>query len=213
MKKVLIALMFLPLIICGCGNHDYVKENMSEITDLYFVGDKDGDYASISVGKREEPYVKDGYSQNKCDFALLCLNISTQYENMRLSAVIKINEEKHNILLEMVGGTYMFDLERKLNAEDKLSLSYGDKTIEFTNKGKEFGIDQEKALEIGKEQLKSQIKGYSKGRFEAECYLRVLGKETKEFNELFWCFTLVGRDEKVYNCIFSVSDGTIIALS
>ena len=213
MKKVFVMLLFLPMILMGCGNRDNVRENMSEITDIYFVGECNGDYASISVGQREEPYIKDGYSQKKCDFALVCLNVSTQYENMRMSAVIKINEEKHNILLEMVGGSYMFDLERTLKSEDKISLIYGERTIDFVNKSGEFAIDQEKALEIGKQELKKQLDHYTKRSFEAECYLRVLGKETPEFNELFWCFTVVGRDEKVYNCIFSVSDGTIIAIS
>ncbi len=212
MKKVIMLILILPLIMVGCAKQDNIKENMSEITDLYFVGEANGDYASISVGKREEPYIKDGISQKKCDFALVCLNLSNNiYENMRLSAVIKINEEKHNVLLELVGGSYMFDLERTLKSEDKILLSYGENTINFVNKGVEFGIDQEKALEIGQKELKTQIDHYTKRGFEA--YLRVLGKENPEFNELFWCFTLVGRDEKVYNCIFSVKDGTIITVS
>lgn len=194
-------------LLAGCGKGDVVKDNMSEITTIYFSGKTDTDSASISIGEREEPYTKDGKHEKTCAFSLICLKLGREYSNMKLPATISVNGEEKRINLELVSGTYMCDLEYKLKAEDEITLTYNETSMTFVNVSKDFAISSDKAIEIGREALKDKIEAYSKGSI--ECYLKILGEADNNDN-LFWCFTVLGEDGKSYNSIISVKDGNII---
>ena len=216
MKKTafILALMLLPLMFCGCGrdNLAIAKENMAEITTLYFSGRNDADYASICVGTREEPYIKDGNAQKSCDFSLISLTLGDEFQGMRLAAKLEINGKSENLLLEFIGGDYEFDLGRKLSADDEITLKYLDKEIVLQRI--RFGCDYEKALEIGVKTFEDQIRELTRGNeLSAECYLQILGKEGGAYNQVFWCFTLHTRAGKVYHCIINTQNGEVIGVN
>ena len=55
------------------------------------------------------------------------------------------------------------------------------------------------------------IERYTAGRvLRGECYLKVLGLKGDD-NNLFWCFTFVGNDNKSFNLIISTKDGSVLA--
>lgn len=207
MKKCLALTLFAltALLFVGCGKVG-VENFMSECTTIYFAGSNEDGHASISVGERENPYIKDGVHEKTCEYSLICLDIGGYY-NMRLSVQVNINGRDNKVELELVNGTYMCDLEYKLKADDKITIKYNDKEIELKNVSSEFAIDYVKAIEIGSETLKAELAAQKDG---FECYLRVLGDMNGE-NELFWCFTVLGRDGESKNCIIDVKDGSIIA--
>ncbi len=214
MKRVclLLLVLIMPLCFCGCQKSvmDLVKCSMSEVTEVFFLGKSENDVASISVGRRENPYIKDGVHQSECEFSLVSLSISEGFVNMRQSAVITINGKENLITLELVGKSYMYDLEYCLDKDDEVELSYGDKTIKLVRQ--DFEVDYENAIEIGVNHLEKEFSAYlNKNSLNGECYLKVLNEVGGDFNQLFWCFTLLGRDGKVYNVIISVHNGGIIS--
>lgn len=213
MKKICFALLSCLMLassalFVGCGKNGDIESVMSERTSIYFAGQAEGVKASISVGDRENPYIKDGRHESTCDYSLICVQLDN-FSTMKLAAVININGRDNRVDLELVSGTYMCDLEYKLDKDDKITLSFGDKTIELMNISKDFGVDGGKAIEIAKDCMADKLKLYKVGEF--ECYLRILGEADGQEGELFWCFTLLGTDGKSYSAIISMVDGNVIA--
>lgn len=218
MKKIYLGclLLILPLICFGCQKAEVnvVRDNMSEMTNLYFMGANNTDRASISVGFRENPYMLDGIHQNTCDFSLIILNLQSQRTENTLNATISVNGKNTAIVMDLhpISHAYMYDLGYQLKAEDSISLSYDGTVLQLYNASKDFKIDSEEALKIGSDTLQAHVKGYHTGNgFLAECYLSVLGEVSGEFKDLFWSFTIEGRDRKTYSCVISVEDGTVLA--
>lgn len=215
MKKfsLFVLLLMLPLCFAGCQKSDYdlACQNMSEVTEVYFLSTNLNIKGSICVGSRENPYIKDGKHQSTCDFSLISIAMPMGYTNMYLDATVVVNNKESKITLELVGNNYMYDLEYKLKAEDNISLRFLDKEITFAKQDFQVGKDQ--AIIIGVNELKTVFadKDYSDGKnLKAECYLRILDETGGEFEEAFWCFTLVGQNGTTHNVIISVVDGHII---
>lgn len=207
MKKLIpILLIFLIFPLSACKS-DYVTNNLSEVTHIFYVGQAGSDYASISVGAREEPYKKDGKSMSKVDFSLISLYVEGYYL-MRLDCTVSVNGVSQDVTLECIGGNYMYDLEYALSPDDEITISYLNRYMALENASKNFEISENRALEIAKEQLATQIKQY-KGK--SEFYLRVLGKEGDGLHTLFWAFTIVTTDKSTWSCVINVQNGQIIA--
>ena len=208
MKKfipILLIIFILPLSACGKG--DYMASNMSEVTHIFYVGQVGSDYASISVGQREEPYQKDGVSKPKVDFSLISLYVEGYYL-MRLDCIVTVNGVSQEVTLECVGGNYMYDLAYALSADDEITISYLNKSMTFENASKNFAVSEKRALEIAREQLSTELKEHQN---KAEFYLRVLGQEGEGLHTLFWAFTMVCTDKSTYNCVINAQTGQIIA--
>ncbi len=206
-------LLFAPLLLSGCGEDSArLEDNMAEETSIYFSAQADGHRASISVGERENPYIIDGYCQEKCDFSLIVVDFDSSLNDRVIDAKLVVNDKESNIVLDLnpISHSYMVDLGYKLDGEDQVKLICQNSEFTFSNIGKDFAISKDEALEIAKKELSDEIAAYSKGKtFEGECYLKVLG-ETGDFDKLFWCFTIEGRDGKTYNVIISVDDGSVV---
>lgn len=212
MKKLLLGLLILivPLIFTACGNanENLVKNNMSEITQNYFYGENDDFCLSLSVGKREEPYLLDGVSQNKVDFSLIIFKDKTNLLNKTLiEAQIIIDGKVEDVLLQFnpFSNSYMYDLGYKVDGE--IEFEFNEQKIKLDKIN--FDIDEQKAVEISCKTFENLIENYkNNGKLFAECYLKVLGDKQ---GGLYWCFTLVGRDNKSFNLILSTIDGKVVA--
>lgn len=217
MKKLIMCLMFLllPMMLIGCSQVKIgVEESMSEITHTYFAGRNGDDRASISVGKREEPYKIDGIHNKELDFSLITLSLAQPKEDNTLKATLTVNGKDSEILLDLhpVYHSYMVDIGYCLKDNDEVKLTFGNKVIVFSNISKDFAINYEKALEIAQNTLIDEISDRTNNDIlEGECYLQVLNEISPNFDDMFWCFTLVGKDKKVFRVIISVVDGSILA--
>lgn len=217
MKKLFFcfALLLLPLLFAGCNGQTLgVEESMSEITNVYFQGFNGNDRASISVGLREEPYILNGYHGQDCEFSLIVLSISDNMEENVLNATLTINGEESQVELEFnpLANAYMQDLGYNLQPDDQVSLTYGNKIINFSNVSQDFAVSSEEAIDIAKMKLIDEISDLTNnGNFEGECYLKVLGESGSDFRQLFWAFSIVSRDGQTYNVIISASDGSVLA--
>ena len=204
----------LALLMTGCGQsqYDMAISKMSEITYSYFYGKCDTFEISISSGEREEPYVYDGKSQEKCDFALVTAKINTNSEKINMT--FSINGEASSQILEynIMTGTYMVDLEQQLDADDQISVKYGNTQISVDCKSKEFAIGYQKAIEIGVNEFSEDMtKVTESGEFKAECYLKILDNISNNYDSSFWCFSIVDEKSQHLNCIIDTQTGNIVA--
>lgn len=217
MKKILATFMVIfacSLFLVGCTNERSIDQSISEITTIYFKGeDENGQaQASISVGEREEPYNIDGVHHKNVDFSLINIDFGQKISDEQLSGKIIVNsvESELTLYFNPLSNSYMGDLGYKLNDNDSVIIVIGQNEIVFENISKDFAVNYSKALEIGKENLKSEIVKMTKdGDFKGECYLKILSSNSN-MKELFWAFTLVGRDGESYNVVISVSDENIV---
>ena len=217
-KKVLLSVLLMLVCVCfvGCGKttYDRVEDNMSELTTVYYYGEGENYYASLSSGQREENYLLNGKSEKKVDFSLLSVKTSQNLSAKLIKVKVKIGEEETERELEINGlnGCYMVDLEKCVTGDETIEVTYNGETVALTNLSKDFAVDDKKALEIGVKELEEKILACKSGnKLNAECYLRVLDKKANNFSDVFWCFTVINVNNESYSVIISTVDGKVLA--
>lgn len=216
MKKSLLFLfiLILPVILVGCGSKIFdLSDYMSEITTSYYQGENENFNASISVGQREINYKVDGKHGPDCDFSLVEVKFSTLKEELGLDIEVIIDGQENDLFLEYVPlhNTFMGDLGFAIKSGSKVTIKIGDETLNLSQVSENFTVDYNKALDIAKLQLIDEISSYNiNGQFNAEGYLKLLNKEGESFNQLFWCFTLVGSDGLKFDVVIDANTGEVI---
>lgn len=207
MKKYLLCFVFIFTLIgfFGCQKNN-IKNNISEKTEIYFYARCGAGKGSISIGKREHPYIINGSHEKNVDFSLIILKFNKVFDK-EIEVEINVNEMTNKIILELnpLNSTYMTDLGYALNEDDKISISYQDYTFEFENIGKNFKVDGDMAIEIGLTHFNEIVSNLTdKNSFNGECYLKVMTRDDEE--KLYWLFTIVDREGNEYNLIINVMD-------
>lgn len=215
MKKILLSflLLSLPVLLLGCQNASKLEDNISEITKTYFIAETQGAKASISVGEREEDYVIDGKHTKNVDFSLIAIKFDELLPNNQITVNFTVNDVVSEVILDLnpANHYYMTDLGYPLDEEDNIVIYYNNFALNFKNQSKTFGVDFNQALSLAKEELDGKLDDfYNNKNFEGECYLKILTEQEGEDGNLFWVFTVVGRDGNKNNVVLSVDDGRII---
>ncbi len=211
---VLVTILGISLFGCGKSTLTLMQENASEWTKVYYLGECDEFYATISSGEREKDYLMNGRKAESVDFALLTLNFATSPQKSAINVDVNIDGTSSTQELELntLNNTYMLDLEKQLTGEESVSVSYGGKTLELVNMSKDFKIDDKKAMEIACKEMEKEItKKKSFNNLNAEIYLRVLDKKANNFDDLFWCLTILNVDNESFSIVISTVDGTVLA--
>lgn len=216
MKKKLFGLAFLPLcmLIGGCSPNkiEIARENLSEVTNTYFYNSCEEFSVAISSGNRENPYVYDGKSCAKVNFALVEVKMPSKKE--RESFVFSIDGDAFSVNLEynFMTDSFMVDLERELHENAAINMKYGNTQISVPCVSNEFQINCERALEIGMSELAEEFDNMMvQGKFQGECYLKILDNFSKNNDERFWCFSLVNTKGEHINCVIDVNNGEVVA--
>ncbi|MBP3431552.1 MAG: hypothetical protein J6K39_01680 [Clostridia bacterium] len=219
-RKVLLCLMLCVLSImlfaCGKTTEQRVEENMAERTRVYYFAECDDFYVTLSAGEREGEYLMNGKCEDRVKFALLSVRLAETSADDILSIDVKIDGEVEEKEMELNGlnGCYMLDLEREISGREVISVAFGDTNLTLQNLSKDFAVDSEKAIEIACGELGDRIlEGRSGNNLNAECYLRVLDKKANNFDDFFWCFTVVNTQNENYSVVISTVDGSILAKS
>lgn len=215
MKKFLLCflLLLLPILLLGCSKSVTLEDSISEITKIYFTANTVGAKGNISVGQREENYKIDGNHTKNCDFSLISIKFDELLPNNQIIVDISINETISQVELDLnpANHYYMADLGFLLKADDKVKISYNDFVFDFENASEKFVIDYQEALSLAKEELKDKLKGYYDGKqFNGEGYLKILTEQGGDDENLFWVFTIVGKNGLKSNVVLSVDDGRVI---
>ncbi len=219
-SKVTLCLMLvclsLSLFACGKTTADYVLDNMSEWTKVYYYGESDGFYVSISSGTRENPYLLNGSSEDDVDFALVSVYFDDSVDSSVIKVSLTIDETQTTEELELnsFSNCFMVDLETLLSGDEEIIVEYDGSSVTLENLSSSFVIDDEEAIQIATEALAEEITKLKVGStLNAECYLIVLDKKANNFDSVFWCFTVVNADNETHSIIISTEDGSILAQS
>ncbi len=218
---VAVLLVTVGFLLFGChfakSTQDRVQENMSEWTKTYFYGEGEGICVSLSAGLREGNYVLNGTSEKSVDFALLTIKLSETNGEKVIKADISVDGEittGQELELHPLGHSYMVDLETSFTGNEDVEISFAGQNIKLENLSKNFQINDQKAIEIGTKQLEKQITKLKKwSNLNAECYLRVLDKKENNFDQIYWCFSVVNTDGENFSVIISTIDGSVLATS
>lgn len=217
MKKMFVCIVaFLSMfLMVGCTQKREIKESFSEITYAYFCGVSLDEKmtASISVGKREEPYIIDGKHGKNCDFSLLIVKFDFYVEENEISVDFYSNNIKDVIILEYnpLNSTFMVDLGYALENENVYSLGYQNYILEFKNESEGFKVDYNLAIKKSLETLGEKILSYYRGNnFEGECYLKIFSKLEDGKQNLYWIFTVVGENQKSNNVVIDIQQDKVI---
>lgn len=207
-------LAFFGFLGCGTKTQDCVMENMSEMTKVFYFGENEKLYATLSVGEREKEYVMDGKSTSKVDFSLLSVIFFENQDKNVIHVSVSINNVSSTYELEYnsMANAYMVDLEKKLNGDEKVLIAYDGMSLELQNLSKDFGVDYEQAISIACIELKDKIeKEKQYNDLNGECYLKVMDKRGNNFKDFFWCFTILNNQNESFSIIISTVDGSVLA--
>ena len=216
-KKILcILLIAVAVVAFGCGKTtlSYVEDNMAEITKTFYFGENKTLYATLSSGQRENEYLLNGKAEPLVDFALLSVTFFEEAVANVITVEVSVNETKQTIELELnrMSGAYMADLERFFTGEETIIVEYNGEQLQLNNLSKDFKVQWKEALEIAVEQLQSEItKEKEYANLNAECYLKVLDKRANNFEEFFWCFTILNVKNESFSVVISTTDGSVLA--
>ncbi len=208
---------FLCVCLAGCGKNvvELVQNNMSEQTEVYYLGESEKMYCTLSAGTREEQYAMDGKHGKCVIFALLCINLPQQTEKC-IEIVLDLNGlvSTQELQLNTLNDTYMLDLETKITGSEQISITYAGETLQLENVSNNFAVGWQKAIEIACTQLEDKILLKEKnGDLGGECYLRILDKKANNFTEIFWCFSIFNVAGENYSAVISTENGKILAKS
>lgn len=210
----MILIVFLGVSACGKSNIDYVKQNMSEKTDVFFFGENKNFYATLAIGTREKNYYMDGKSGEVVSFSLLSLKFFEERWDSVLKTSVSVGDETFEVEMEFnpMNSTYMVDLEKEISQDAPIVIKCADELLGLTDISKDFGVDSNKAIEIACDELQKQIEEAKEiSTLLAECYLKILDKQANNFEDFFWCFTLLTEDNKSFSVVISTTDGKILA--
>ena len=219
MKKfvfVFLLVLFCPLVFTGCSqsSEGLIKGALAEVTEDYFFGQNTAFSLSISVGRRENPYMIDGKAQALVDFSLLVFkDKSGALHDDSIDAGIVVNGKKAEVCLEYnpIAGTFMVDLGYRLGKNDIVEFEYSGRAISLNKISDGFHLSSDEAIRLASKTFKELIASHKTSTgLNGECYLKVLGQKD-DGGHLYWCFTFVNRSGKSYNLIISVEDGKVIA--
>ncbi len=218
-KKIFLGCLLAAICVtcfgCGVDTLKLVRENMSEVTEVYYYGESENFTASISYGQREKDYKVDGKSGENVDFCLLTLSLNQTSSDEIKKVTLSIDGEQQEIeaLLNLNNGAYMVDLERKLTGQEVITLTFGEE-VNLYPVSNDFEVDSKKAIEIASRELEGKI--LEKKKFttlNGECYLRILDKRKNNPDDTYWCFTIFNVDGKDYSVIISTKDGSVLTKS
>ncbi len=210
MRKILVVVMIFVSIfmLSGCGQERRPENSFSEITYDYYSGTNDTLFASISVGKREEPYAIDGNHGENVDFSLVTLKFSSRQQFNQLAVDVVNDDGTMQLLLEFnpLNNSYMGDLGRAIDGE--ISIIYGETILNLQKTSENFSINYQTAIEKAILALDGEIeKYYTNGIFEGECYLKILSEVDEKFEDLYWVFTIVGKNGDTSNVVIDTITG------
>ena len=200
------------LMLVGCSNQikTLSADHVSEKTELYFTGV--GEFkASLSSGERENPYEYDGVKRDSVDYSLVTLYLTNNAKSVDAEVIINGISSVKTFDLDIITGNYIADLEKRVNADDKISVKYKGNEVSLDCVSKDFLINCDKALEIGLESFEKEMtKLLSKNNLTAECYLRILDRAENNFSLIYWYFYIYAQNGTTYSCVITVDKGEII---
>ena len=205
--------LIVALILVGCGNSNFnLLDNLSDARYGVFDGKNDDFNATFIYGERENPYAPDGIRNKTVDFGIISVVFKEKPTASTPIFTLKTETKTYSGELEKSPFTdeYMADIGEQITNDNILELTIdGYEVLNLDRKNNTFEIDFEKALTIGENGLKNEIKELAKNG-KVECYLKIIYNNKSNYGTYFWAFSIIGEDGTKHNVIFSTNSGEIL---
>ena len=173
----------------------------------------------MSTGLREVDYCFDGVVGEKTNFAILSLNRKDNktLANDTYSYIITINEENHTGFLEksQVDNSYSVDLQLEVptDAVIKVQISFTGYSFcqDLTNTSNSFNVDNNTALKIANEQLKSDVENIVSNN-NIEVVTKILTDcSTADINNYYWYVGVISTNGETMGILIDANSGEVLA--
>lgn len=214
---VLIAIVLFFLFGCSDALNN-VEDNMSDIRYNLFEAKNGSYHINFMSGLREEPYDYDGISNSLQEFGVVTVWFNLNQTAQFIPCVIKIDDVPFSCELEKnpFENNFMADIGKIVGDDNVLKVIIdGDETNSLTlvNKSKDWQIDYDEALDIGKGQIGDVIKENSlHGKICGEFYLKILYDKNRVVDAYYWYFSFLDKNNKSYSCVIDVNSGNVVAV-
>lgn len=188
------------LIACSYSMASQIKNNISELTTVLYAGDHADFYATLTCGQREEPYIYDGHSKNKQNFAVLTLTLFNPQTMPTLPYKITINNQVYEGELDRntLKANYMTDLEISVTENAEIVLFFNENEISMICVSVNFETNSNLAIDLAIENLNNElVEEFEGGNFNGECYLKILNNPIQNKSVFFWHFSIINTSSKV----------------
>ena len=202
------------LVACSYSLNTQIKKNISEESRVLFSADTESFFVTLTSGVREHPYLQDGISQSKIDFAVLTITFYENNTEVLINVELIINQEHFTQILERndYNSNYMTDLEKQVDETASIILIYNSQEISLACASAEFEIDYEQAIEIALETLHEDlVERFENTSFDAECYLKILNNPTQNKNVFFWYFSIKDNQGTIGTVVIDTMSQTVLA--
>lgn len=204
-------------LFSGCSNfNSHFEKNISEIHTSLFSAEDKNFFTTLSLGKRENPYIVDGQSRELVEFAVLTVypqEVKPQSNNVNY--VLTTNAKKYNGNFEVnpFDNSFVVDLEHIETDFSDITVAFIVDQIEYTykleNQLKTNYATCEEVKSIASKQFES-IKDslIEKNKMQAEVYIRVI----KKFGHVpLWYVSVVSITNQLFALIIDPVSKEVIA--
>ena len=217
MKKIFVIILigFCFAFVAGCvGVDSMVLNNMSDIRFNFFEGKNDNIHITLSCGYREEIFAYDGQSTNPLECGVLAVGYFEFCSYSSIVVILGVDGVESEYVLEKspYEELYMEDIGKILTSENNvyIRLKNQKEKIELYEMSGEWTVDYKKAINIASSHFNEDLKDlYFNGKFNAECYLKVVSKI--DFDDKFWYFSFIDRAGNSKSCLIDIYGGEIIS--
>lgn len=205
-------------LLCGCGESELQKydDSISELREKIFSAE-DPDYKITAIsGRREEPYEMNGVSGQKRDFTVITVTPAafSPDKNYRYRAQIGESAFEGDLLPHPFARSLSADIPYSADGEFTLTVICGGENV-FSVKPAETGelIGSEKAFSIALDKLGTELKKFrTKGKLNAEIYVRLVENPIDGSGGYFWYVAFVGEDKSTVAVLLRGDTGAVSAL-
>lgn len=217
MKKAISFLLCL-LLLCGavaCSSPFDYAPYLSENRVDTFVGEVEGGKLTADTGTRETPYKLDGVSCDKEEFTVVTFTPTSFIPGKKYGYTVVIDgvEYTGDMVMHPFGDSYSADIrDRSESKEIPVKIVDGETVWEtvLASVTTDDMISAERALEVGREALKSAFDSHTEGKtLNAELYVRLIYNPVTEEGGYYWYVALCA--EKTYAVLIDPKTEAVIA--
>ncbi len=222
MKKIYIAsciticLFILAFLLVGCGRqNNNVPDNLSDARYGIFDAQNEQLSTTFIYGERENPYKPDGVSNSRVNFGIISVVFPQKQTENEFEFTLKSGDKTFTGKIEKSPFTeeYLADIGSQITTNEPIELTLklptGETKLTLEKRSENWEINFEKALKIGENALKDEIREMSKNG-SIEYYLKIISNNKTNFGTYFWAFTAISENGEKHTVIFSPTNEAIL---
>jgi len=222
-KKILIMFMLVVglLSLTACKKNEINLHNhLIEDRQNLFVATDNNYTVTLSSGLRESNYCFDGIVGEKTNFAILSLfrNDGKNLAKDTYSYTVTIGEENITGFLEKseIDNSYSVDLQVAIPTESiiKAQISFTGYSFnqELQNISCQFNVDNNTAISIANEQLKSNIENIVNSNSNIEVVTKILcDNSASDISNYYWYVGVIATSGDTLGILIDANSGEILA--